>query len=53
MSGLGVKGSNKSLKAHERDQQLENNDSIDIGKSQRHQKENNAIINKVSAMRQG
>jgi hypothetical protein len=51
MSCLSVKGCNKSWEAHERDQQFGENESIDIGKSQRLQKEGNAIINKVSAMR--
>jgi len=53
MSSLGVKGRTKSWEAHERDQQFGENESIDIGKSQRLQKEGNARINKVSAMRPG
>jgi len=53
MSSLGVKGRTKSWEAHERDQQFDENESIDIGKSQRLQKEGNARINKVSAMRPG
>jgi len=53
MSSLGVKGCTKSLEAHERDQQFGENESIDIGKSQRLHKEGNARINKVSAMRPG
>jgi len=53
MSSLGVKGRTKSWEAHERDQQFEENESIDIGKSQRLRKEGNARINKVSAMRPG
>jgi hypothetical protein len=53
MSGLGVKGRTKSWEAHERDQQFGENESIDIGKSQRLRKESNAGINKVSAMRPG
>jgi len=53
MSSLGVKGRTKSWKAHERDQQFRENESTDIGKSQRHRKEGNARINKVSAMRPG
>jgi hypothetical protein len=53
MSSLGVKGRTKSLKAHERDQQFGENESIDIGKSQRLRKEGNARINKVSAIRSG
>jgi hypothetical protein len=53
MSSLGVKGRTKSWEAHERDQQFGENESTDIGKSQRLRKEGNAIINKVAAMRPG
>jgi len=53
MSSLGVKGRTKSWEAHQRDQQFGENESIDIGKSQRLRKEGNARINKVSAMRPG
>jgi len=53
MSSLGVKGHTKSCEAHECDQQFEENDSIDIGKSQRLRKEGNARIHKVSPMRPG
>jgi len=53
MSSLGVKGRTKSLEAQERDQQFGENESIDIGKSQRLRKEGNARINKVSAMKPG
>jgi hypothetical protein len=53
MSSLGVKGRTKSWEAHERDQQLGENESIDIGKSQRLRKESNARINKVLAMNPG
>jgi len=53
MSNLGVKGRTTSWEAHEHDQHLGENDSIDIGKSQRFRKESNARINKVSAMRPG
>jgi len=53
MSSLGVKGRTKSWEAHERDQQFGENVTTDIGKSQRLQKEGNARINKVSAMRPG
>jgi hypothetical protein len=35
MSSLGVKGHTKSWEAQERDQQFGENESIDIGKSQR------------------
>jgi len=53
MSSLGVKGRTKSSESHERDQQFADNESIDIGKSQRLRKEGNPSINKVSAMRPG
>jgi hypothetical protein len=53
MSSLGVKGRTKSCEAHERDQQFGENESTDIGQSQRLRKEGNARINKVSAMRPG
>jgi len=53
MSSLGVKGRTKSWEAHERDPQFRENESIDIGKSQRYRKEGNARINKVSAMTPG
>jgi hypothetical protein len=53
MSSLGVKGHTKSWEAHERDQQFGENESTDIGKSQRLRKERNARINNVSAMRPG
>jgi len=51
MNSLGVKGRTKSWEALERDQQFGENESIDIGKSQRLRKEGNARINKVSAMK--
>jgi len=53
MSSHGVKGRTKSCEAHERDQQFGENESVDIGKSQRLRKEGNAGINKVSAMKPG
>ena len=53
VSSLGVTGRTKSWEAHERDQQFGQNESINIGKSQRLQKEGNATINKVSAMKPG
>jgi hypothetical protein len=53
MSSHGVKGRTTSREAHERDQQFGENESIDIGKSQRLRKEGNARINKVSAMKPG
>jgi hypothetical protein len=42
MSSLGVKCRTKSLQAHARDQQFGENESIDVGKSQRLGKEGNA-----------
>jgi hypothetical protein len=53
MSSLGVKGRTKSWEAHQRNQQFGENESTDIGKSQRLRKEGNARINKVSAMKPG
>jgi len=53
MGGLGVKGCTKSWEAHERHHQFGDNESIDIGKSQRLRKDGNAEIDKVSAMRPG
>jgi hypothetical protein len=53
MSSLGVKGRTKSWEAHVRNQQFGENKSIDIGKSQRLRKEDNARINKGTAMRPG
>jgi len=53
MSSLSVKGRTKSWEAHDRVQQFGENESIDIGKSQRLQKEGNARINKVSAIKPG
>ena len=53
MSSLGVRGRTKSWEAHERDQQFAENESIDIGKSQRLQNKGNARINNVSAMKPG
>jgi len=53
MSSVGVKGRTKSWEAHEREQQFGENESTDIGKSQRLRKEGNARFNKVSAMRPG
>jgi hypothetical protein len=42
ISSLSVKGRTKSWEAHERTQQFGDNERIDIGKSQRLQKEGNA-----------
>jgi len=53
MSSLGIKGHTKSWEAHERDQHFGENESIDIGKSQRLRREGDVRINKVSAMRPG
>jgi len=53
MSCLGVTGRSKSWKAHEHDQQFGENESIDVGISQRLRREGYARINKVSAMRPG
>jgi len=53
MSSLGVKGCTESWEAHERAQQFRENDSIDIGKSQRLRNDGNARMDKVSAMGPG
>jgi len=53
ISSLSVKGCTKSWEAHECNQQFGENESIDIGKSQRLRKEGNARIDKVSAMSPG
>jgi hypothetical protein len=53
MRSLRIKGRTTSWEAHERDQQFGENESTDIGKSQRLRKEGNARINKVSAMKPG
>jgi hypothetical protein len=52
-SSLGEKGRTKFWEAHQHDQQFGENESIDIGKSERLRKGGNARINKVSAMRSG
>jgi hypothetical protein len=51
MSSLSVEGHTKSWEAYERDQQFGENESIDIGKSQRLRKVGIARIIKVLAMR--
>jgi len=51
LSSLGVIGCTTSWEAHTRKQRFGADESIDIGKSQRLRKEDNARINKVSAMR--
>jgi len=53
ISSLDVKGRTKCWEAHERNQQFGDNESIDIGKSQRLRKGDNVRINKVSAMKSG
>jgi len=53
MSSLGFKGGTKSWEAHQHDQQFGENESLDIGKSQRLRKWGNARINTVSAMTAG
>jgi len=53
MNSLGVKGRTKSWEAHQHDQQFGENESIDIGKSQRLRKDGDARINIVSAMKPG
>jgi hypothetical protein len=51
MSSLGVEGHTMSWEAHERDQQFQENESTDIGNSQRLRTEGNARIHKVLAKR--
>jgi len=53
MSSFGVKGHTKSWEAHKSDQQSWENESRDIGKSQRLREGGHARINKVSAMKPG
>jgi len=53
MSSLGVKGHAKSWEAHECNQQFRENESIDIGISQRLRKEGNVRINMVWGMKSG
>ena len=53
MRRLSITGHTKSCEAHKRDQQFGENETKDIGKSQRLRKEGNARINKVSAMKPG
>jgi len=50
LTSLIVKGRTKSWEIHGRDQHFGENECMDIGKSQRLQKEGNARINMVSAM---
>jgi len=53
MFSLSQKGLTKPWEAHDGNQQFGENEYTDIGKSQRLQKESNASINKVFAMRSG
>jgi hypothetical protein len=53
MRSLGITGCTKCGEAHEYDRQSGENESIDIGKSQRLRTEGNARINIVSVMRSG
>jgi len=53
ITSLAVKGHAKSWEAHDRNQQFGENESTEIGKSQRLRKEGNARIIKVLAMRPG
>jgi len=53
MSSLSVRGRTRSWEAHEHNQKLGENESTDIGKSERLQEEGNARIHKVLAMRPG
>jgi len=53
MSSLSVKGRTRSWAAHLCDRQSGENESVDIGNSQRLRKEGNTWINMVSAMRPG
>jgi len=53
ISSPGVKRRTNSWEAHEHDQQFGENESIEIGNSQRLRKECNARIKKVSAIKPG
>jgi len=53
MSSFGVKSCTKLCEVHQRDQQCGENDSIDIGKSQRLRNEANATITQLLAMQPG
>jgi len=50
MKSLHIKGCTMSWEAHERNQQFEDNQSTDIGRSQRLRKVGNARIDKVLAL---
>jgi hypothetical protein len=51
ISSQGVYGRNLLWEAHEHNQHFGENESTDIGTGQRHQKEGNARINMLSAMK--
>jgi len=53
VSGLGITGRTKSWEAHDHYQQFGENESTDIGNSQRLRKGGNPIINRVLPMRLG
>jgi hypothetical protein len=53
MCSFGVKGRTKSWESPERDHQFGENESMNIGNSQRLRNEDNARINKVSDMKPG
>jgi hypothetical protein len=53
IGSLGVKGRTQCWDTHKHDHKFGQNESIDIGKNQTHQREDNAKINKVSTMRPG
>jgi len=53
ISTLGMNGHTSAWESHECDQQFGENESMDIGNSQRHRKEGNARINNVLAMKPG
>jgi len=50
LSSLGSRDRTKSWEAHQCDQQFGENQSVDIGKSQRIPNQGNDRVNKVSAM---
>jgi len=53
MSSLGIQSHTKTWDAHVRNHQFGENNAIDTAQSERLQKQGNARINNVSAMRQG
>jgi hypothetical protein len=52
-ASLRVKGCTMSWEAHQCNEQFAQNETTEIGNSQRHQKDVNARINTVSAMKPG